>query len=137
MAANRLSIDLNRSQITLVQGNIFRLNERPTLAQHLQDCDLILCTGLFDYLPHASAVAMLSEFWSSLAPVGQAFVFNFAPHNPTRAYMEWIGNWYLRYRSQQELAAVAAGTGISRDFWALNAEPLGIDFYVTLSKPGS
>ena len=135
LAAQRLSVEIDRSQMTIVQSNIFRLAERPSLAAHLQGCDLILCTGLFDYLPQATAASMLGGFWQRLAPGGAAFVFNFAPHNPTRAYMEWIGNWYLLYRNAAELAALAAAADISREFWMLGAEPLGIDLYLALNKP--
>ncbi|MCE9527921.1 MAG: class I SAM-dependent methyltransferase [Planctomycetales bacterium] len=134
-ATQRLSTHLDASQMTIVQSNIFRLAERPSLAESLQGCNLILCTGLFDYLPHPAAVAILGEFWKRLAPGGAAYVFNFAPDNPTRAYMEWLGNWYLLYRQKEEMAALAAAAGIAREHYRLGAEPLGIDVYLALSKP--
>jgi extracellular factor (EF) 3-hydroxypalmitic acid methyl ester biosynthesis protein len=136
-AAARISPFFAPSQISIVQSNIFRLAERPALAAPLQGCDVILCTGLFDYLPEVTATLMLKEFWSRLAPGGAAFVFNFAPYNPTRAYMEWLGNWYLLYRSEAELAALATAAGIPADLWKISAEPLGIDLYIKLNKPAS
>jgi extracellular factor (EF) 3-hydroxypalmitic acid methyl ester biosynthesis protein len=137
LAEQRLTAEIDNSQIEIIQSNIFRLAERPALAAPLQGCDLILCTGLFDYLPHQAAAAMLAEFWRRLSPGGAAFVFNFAPHNPTRAYMEWIGNWYLLYRNETELAALVAAAGISGECCKLAAEPLGIDLYIALHKPNS
>ena len=133
-AKKRISRYLADNQVSIVQSNIFRLAERPSLGAHLQGCDVILCTGLFDYLPDATAALMLGEFWHRLAPGGAAFVFNFAPHNPTRAYMEWLGNWYLIYRTAAELSLLAAAAGISTGHWKLSAEPLGIDLYIALSK---
>jgi extracellular factor (EF) 3-hydroxypalmitic acid methyl ester biosynthesis protein len=135
-AAIRLGAALSSSQVTTIQGNLFRLAERPALAAHLQGANLILCAGLFDYLSEPVAAAMLTEFWRHLAPVGAAFVFNFA-ENPTRAYMEWLGNWYLIYRNQAELAALAAAASISSDCCSLGTEPLGIDLYLALHKPAS
>ena len=135
-AANRLGTVLSGSQVTTIQGNLFRLAQRPALAAHLQGANLILCAGLFDYLSEPVAAAMLTEFWRHLAPVGAAFVFNFAD-NPTRAYMEWLGNWYLIYRNQAELAALAAAVSISSDCCSLGTEPLGIDLYLALHKPAS
>lgn len=136
-AARRLSDYLAASQLTLVQSNIFRLAQRPALAAHLQCCHFILCTGLFDYLPDTTAAPMLGEFWHRLAPGGSAYVFNFAPHNPTRAYMEWLGNWYLLYRSETALGALVNSAGIPREHWTSGAEPLGIDLFVALTKPRS
>jgi len=135
-AAIRLDTILSDSPVTTIQGNLFRLAQRPTLAAHLQGANLILCAGLFDYLSGPVAAAMLREFWRHLAPGGAAFVFNFAD-NPTRAYMEWLGNWYLIYRTQADLAALAAAAGISSDCSSLGAEPLGIDLYLALRKPAS
>jgi len=34
----------------------------------------------------------------------EMIVFNFAPSNPSRAYMEWLGNWYLTYRDEAAVA---------------------------------
>jgi hypothetical protein len=51
--------------------------------------------------------------------------------------MEWLGNWYLIYRTQAELAALAAAAGISSDCSSLGSEPLGIDLYLALHKPAS
>lgn len=135
-AAKRLGTVVSGSQVTTIQGNLFRLAQRPALAAHLQGANLILCAGLFDYLSESVAPAMLAEFWRHLAPGGTAFVFNFAD-NPTRAYMEWLGNWYLIYRTQAELAALAGAAGISSDCCSLGAEPLGIDLYLALHKPAS
>lgn len=136
-AAERLSRHLAADQMTLVQCNVFRLAQRPTLAEHLQRSEVILCTGLFDYLANIAAAEMLSEFWNRLAPGGTAYVFNFAPHNPTRAYMEWLGNWYLLYRSEAELKAIAHAAGIPGDRRTSGSEPLGIDLYLALNKPNS
>ena len=135
-AAMRLGAVLSSSQVMTIQGNLFRLAQRPPLAAHLRGANLILCTGLFDYLSAPVAATMLAEFWRQLAPGGAAFIFNFAD-NPTRAYMEWLGNWYLIYRTQAELAALAAAAGISSLHWSLGAEPLGIDRYLALQKPSS
>jgi len=134
-AASRLARDLGQSQVSAVQGNLFRLAERPALASHLKDARLIICTGLFDYLTSPVAAAVLAAFWRQLAPGGAAYVFNFAPRNPTRAYMEWIGNWYLLYRTEEELAELAAGASIPRESWKIGAEPQGIDLYLAIQKP--
>ncbi len=37
---------------------------------------------------------------------------DFAPQCQARAYMEWIGNWYLTYRTQAEFMEIAHSAGI-------------------------
>ena len=135
-AALRLDPVLSSNQFTTIQGNLFRLAQRPALAAHLGGAHLLVCAGLFDYLSDLDAAAMLAEFWRQLAPGGTAFVFNFAD-NATRAYMEWFGNWYLIYRNREELSALAAAANISNLDWSLGAEPLGIDLYLALHKRAS
>jgi SAM-dependent methyltransferase len=112
------------AQLTAAPANLFRLAERPRLAEPLQGADWIFCPGLFDYLDDAAAAAMLRCLYEHLAPGGRLILFQFAPHNPTRAYMEWFGNWYLLYRDAEQLARLVAEAGLRAEF---GAEAEGID----------
>jgi hypothetical protein len=69
-------------------------------------------------------------FWNALRGGGLLMVGNFAPHNPSRAYMEWIGNWYLLYRAPADLARLAEQAGIPRWAIQIGAERLGIDLFL-------
>jgi len=94
------------------------------------DCDLIACTGFFDYLNDVDAAALLRSLWDHLGPGGRLLVFNFAPHNPSRALMEWIGNWYLIYRDESAWKDLAAKAGIPAAASQVSAEEEGIDLYI-------
>ena len=61
-------------------------------------------------------------------------VGNFAPHNPTRAYMEWIGNWYLIYRTDDELCDLAARAEIPIDQFLIQTERTGVDLFLVGEK---
>lgn len=115
--------------------NLARLPARSAWHGWLAEAQLLVCTGLFDYLDDAAAVQMLSLFWKSLAPGGSLRVFNFAPWNPTRHYMEWIGAWYLTYRDRSQMLALAQNAGIPAECVSLAAEPGGIDLFLTASRP--
>jgi SAM-dependent methyltransferase len=136
-AKARLAGLLPAERVDTVQGNLFRLAQKPNLAARLEKSNLILCTGLFDYLNDAAAAQLLAEFWHRLAPGGAACVFTFAPHNPTRAYMEWIGNWYLTYRDDSDLASLAAAAQIPPGCVTLGSEALGVDRYLLAKKPAA
>jgi hypothetical protein len=132
----RASIEprLPAGQLITASENLFRLPDRPKSAAWLDDADLLFCPGLFDYLDDAAASAMLATFWQRLTPGGRMWVFQFAPHNPTRAFMEWIGNWYLIYRTADDLRRLTAAAGIPPRAIQLGTEPLGIDLYLTASR---
>ena len=103
-AERRLTPLLSRDQLRLHRENLFRLPRLQRITARLEPADFIACTGLFDYLTDPDAVAMLQCFWSHLTSGGEMMFFNFAPSNTSRAYMEWIGNWYLTYRDEAMLA---------------------------------
>lgn len=129
-ARERLAGVLRDEQLVTLRDNLHRLPERPRAADSLPEADLLYCPGLFDYLPDETAEAMLRFFWRRLGERGRMLVGNFAPHNPTRAYMEWIGNWYLIYRTTGDLAALATAAGLPEGSFAVIAEPLGIDLFL-------
>ncbi|HEX5102730.1 MAG TPA: class I SAM-dependent methyltransferase [Pirellulaceae bacterium] len=128
---------IGEDRLTAVSANLFRLPDRPALAAPLNESDLLLCPGLFDYLDKAAAAAMLRTFWERLAPGGRVAVFQFAPHNPTRTYMEWLGNWYLTYRTSDELAHLAAAAGLPAECVEFSSEPLGVDLLLVATQKGS
>ncbi|MCL4201366.1 MAG: class I SAM-dependent methyltransferase [Pirellulaceae bacterium] len=128
-AGSQLAPLVAANQIRLVRENLFRLAQSARSREFLDGADVIVCSGLFDYLDAAAAAAMLSRFWQALCPGGEAWVFNFAPYNPSRAYMEWIGNWYLIYRTDQQMADLAAQAGIQHPQFQIAAEPSGVNLY--------
>jgi hypothetical protein len=131
-ARSQLAALIEPPQLQLVRENLFRLAQPGRRVDTLADVDVLVCAGLFDYLDAAAAAALLSRFWQSLRPAGQAWVFNFAPHNPSRAYMEWIGNWYLVYRTPEQMLDLAAQAGIPNRQIKISAEPTGVNLYLQI-----
>jgi extracellular factor (EF) 3-hydroxypalmitic acid methyl ester biosynthesis protein len=96
--------------------------------------DSLICLGLFDYLDDETAKDMLHLFWQQLNDGGLLMLGNFASNNPTRAYMEWIGNWYLNYRTVEELQQLGIQAGIPEDQFFVGSEPLGVNLILTGQK---
>lgn len=134
-ARRQLEPLLAADQLLASAENLFRMPDRPQMAALLEGADLLFCPGLFDYLDDAAAAAMLRTFWERLAPSGRMWVFQFAQHNPTRTYMEWIGNWYLNYRTLEEFKSLALAAGLPPNKTTFGAEPLGINFFLAAEKP--
>ena len=101
-------------QLTAESGNLFRLATNNRLLNHLNAMDLIVCPGMFDYFDDAQAAVMLACLSKCLTYGGRLVVYQFTWANPTRAYMEWLGNWYLTYRDAGQLRQVATNAGIER-----------------------
>jgi hypothetical protein len=133
-ASRRIAPLLPEGGLFSRRENLYRLAAKKSLAADLAGADLIVCTGLFDYLADEGAAGMLRFFWQSLGPGGQMLVGNFAPHNPTRAYMEWIGNWYLIYRTAEGFSDLAAAAGIPQDRFAVRTDRTGADLFLVAEK---
>jgi extracellular factor (EF) 3-hydroxypalmitic acid methyl ester biosynthesis protein len=75
--------------------------------QLVTDADLIYALGLYDYLNDSMARRLTSALIDMLAPGGRLLVANFMPGIPEAGYMEAISDWYLTYRTSQELESLA------------------------------
>ncbi len=120
-----------------LQTRRVNLKRLPRLQQELAalaGAQLIYCAGFFDYLDDAQAIQMLQTLWSCLAPDGELLVFNFSDHNPSRAYMEWIGNWYLIERTADSLRGLAEQCNFSSDGLEIGVEPAGVNLYLRIRK---
>jgi SAM-dependent methyltransferase len=121
-------------QVICRRENLYRLAHPAKAAALPEECDFLICSGLFDYLPDAPAQELLRLFWRRLRPGGRLLVGNFAPHCPTRAYMEWGGNWYLIYRSAEQLDQLARAAGIPAGQFRIGAERTGVDLFVIADR---
>jgi hypothetical protein len=135
-ARDRLLPHLPTESIGLHRENVARLARGRRGTELLRAVDFIACPGLFDYLADAEAVAMLKFFAECLRGGGCLYVGNFAPHCQSQAYMEWIGNWYLLYRTAAELRSLAQSAGLDMSQVRVIAEPTGADLLLVYEKPG-
>ena len=72
--------------------------------------DLVISTGLFDYLPDSDARALAAQMCALRAPGGTAVICNFAPCDPSRVVTDWLCDWPLIYRDARQLRDLV-GTG--------------------------
>jgi extracellular factor (EF) 3-hydroxypalmitic acid methyl ester biosynthesis protein len=133
-AVERVHAFLPTGNIDGVRENVCRLPRQARPEKVLGTPDFLICLGLFDYLNDETAIAMLRLFWRQLNDGGVLMAGNFAPHNPTRAYMEWVGNWYLNYRTAEELERLGIEAGIPGEQVSVGSEPLGVDLVLTSQK---
>ena len=121
---------LDPSQVDCRRDNLFRLAKRPPALAPLAEADLISVPGIFDYFDDQTAAAAIGGLRRQLAGSGELLVFNFSTHNPSRAYMEWVGNWSLRYRSRDQLLELARTAGLNFREFRVDAESEGVNLYL-------
>lgn len=117
-----------------LQDSIRRLLHDPTLFEGLGPFDFILCAGLFDYLKFSTAAKLTSTFFDNLVPGGTCYIGNMTPENPCRWFLEQHLEWYLLYRSREEMLEFAR-VGAPHGQVAIVEDGTGVNPFVTVHKP--
>lgn len=68
--------------------------------------DVVIATGLFDYLGDAAARALLAEMVSVARPGATVAICGFTPDAESRVITEWVCDWRLVYRTREQLTAL-------------------------------
>ncbi len=93
-------------RVQLRHDTIRRLLDDRTIFAAFGEADLIFSSGLFDYLRFHTGVRLIRNLFHNLAPGGHLFVGNMVPENPCRWFLEHHLEWFLEYRSREELRAM-------------------------------
>lgn len=133
-ARRRLAERADPSRIECHRENLFRLSSLGRAEPLVSEVDFCLSLGFFDYLEDEAATALLERIWRGLRAGGMLLVGNFLPGHASRAYMEWFGNWYLIYRTAEQLAQLALRAGIPQACVTVGAERTGIDLFLCARK---
>ncbi|MEY2881513.1 MAG: hypothetical protein RLZZ15_3893 [Verrucomicrobiota bacterium] len=100
--------------------------------------DLIWAAGICDYFTAPIFARMLRRLLPALAPGGELIAGNFSDANPTRSYMEILGDWRLHHRSAEELRQIAISAGVLAEDIRVGAEPEGINLFLHIAaRPGA
>lgn len=94
--------------------------------------DLAWSAGLFDYLGDRAFVHLLRAMLAVTKPGGEVVIGNYSDFNPSRDYMEIMGDWHLRHRSAETLIGLASQAGVSPDRVRVLWEPEGVNNFLHL-----
>lgn len=118
--------DLNKEhkeRISFVHQNIFRYRAAESF-------DIVWSAGLFDYFEDAVFIKLLRRFISWTNPGGEVIIGNFSTQNPSRAYMELVGDWFLQHRSAEKLRALAQAAGAADSNITIGEEAEGVNLFL-------
>ncbi len=95
--------------------------------------DLVYCAGLFDYLSDKVCQRLLRLFAEWTRPGGTVLATNVHARNPNRFYMEHLLEWYLVYRDEAGMRALAPH-GCGSTVWC---DATGVNVMLALDVPGT
>jgi SAM-dependent methyltransferase len=110
-------------QIQFIHQNIFRYNAE-------EKFDIVWSAGLFDYFDDVVFTKLLRKFLSWTKPGGEVIIGNFSVQNPSRNYMELVGDWFLQHRSADKLKALAKAAGAAENRISVGEESEGVNLFL-------
>ena len=71
--------------------------------------DLIYLLGLLDYFSVKHSAKIVSRLWENVNPGGKMILTNAHASNSTRLWMEYVSEWYLIYKTKDEMFQIIDG----------------------------
>lgn len=151
--SNKLEIfflDQDSDAIDLLQQQLFDLKEKfqrttqlhfynqpiqqvlsnPEIISQLQKQDLIISSGLFDYLDDNLSRLLITVLYDLLSPGGILFIGNLCPAETTKIFQWYVNEWPLNFRTKEELLSLAPqGTNPE-----ILTEELGFNLFLKIKK---
>ncbi len=121
-----------RGNVHLVSGNFLQALRK---TEQSGPFDLILAGGLFDYLSDKHISFFLKYVLSKLLKQqGVLFFTNVKTDNPYRVWQEYLANWKLVYRSEDDIANLLTDAGFTANDFKIEKDETGLTFLVTVNK---
>jgi|SRR3990167_2887511 len=108
----------NDSNVNFFQKNAIRLALKKNIREEIvKNYDLIYSNGLFDYLDEGIATRLISNLKKLLKRNGIIVISNVRDKysSPSAGWMEWVAEWYLIYRTEDELKNIFKAAGFSHN----------------------
>lgn len=123
-----------RVRIRFLHDSIKRLLRDPALFQDHAPFDVVICAGLYDYLDGRNATTLTRSLYASVRPGGQLYVGNVVPELPTRWLMEQHLDWFLKYKTREDMLAFT-GEAAPDAHLAVIEEATGYNPFICLTRP--
>jgi extracellular factor (EF) 3-hydroxypalmitic acid methyl ester biosynthesis protein len=95
-----------RVQVLYLHDSIKRLLRDPKIFEEFGEFDAMFSIGLFDYLQASTAVVLSRNLFARVGEGGSLWIGNMTPDNPSRWLMEHHLDWYLIYRTREEMLEI-------------------------------
>lgn len=119
--------------VAFTQMNVLRIALKKDIGRAFdRRYDVIYSTGLFDYLDEQISVRLLSNLKKLLKPNGTLIISDVRDKfsNPSVYFMEWVGDWNLIYRTDDNFRDVFLQSGFRKEQLSFLYEQQGIMQYI-------
>jgi hypothetical protein len=97
--------------------------------------DLAIAGGVFDYLPDRWVTLSLRSIWQTLLAAGGALIFtNIKRGNPFRVWLEYLANWELTERTEDDILARCGESEIPLSSVRIETDHTGLALLVTCQR---
>jgi len=95
---------------------------------------LVYSIGLIDYFADEFVVSLLNYCYDLLAPGGKVILGNFHPRNTSRALMEYILDWKLIHRDEEDMNRLMTASRFGRPCTEILFEDTGVNMFAACLK---
>ncbi len=95
--------------------------------------EVVYCAGLFDYLSQRVCARLVEIFFKLLRPGGLLVVTNVADTNPSKAWMEYLLEWNLIYRGDEEMRSLVPDSPAVGEV-TLKRDVTGVNLFLEIRK---
>jgi SAM-dependent methyltransferase len=121
----------NLKGLHVVTGNIIQALRK---LEELGPFDLIVTGGLFDHISDKHVSFFLKHALSKLLKKkGTLFFANAVKENPFRVWMEYLTDWKLHYRSEDDISRLLTAAGFPHNAMKISKDETGLTFLVTVN----
>ena len=117
-----------RRQLTLESGNVIHL-ALGRAHTDIADQDIVYSIGLTDYFSDDLVVNMLNLVHRMLRPGGRVVLGNVHPYNPSRGMLDYILDWKLIHRTQDDFDRLFAASAFGRPSTRVQFEEQGLNMF--------
>jgi extracellular factor (EF) 3-hydroxypalmitic acid methyl ester biosynthesis protein len=93
--------------------------------------DVVYCAGLFDYLSQRVCKRLVELFSTMIRPGGIVIVTNVAMSNPRKAWMEYVMEWNLIYRDENDMNDLVPD-GLNLKGTTVKADATGVNLFLEI-----
>jgi extracellular factor (EF) 3-hydroxypalmitic acid methyl ester biosynthesis protein len=122
------ALRLVNDKCTFVHGRVPRVLPR---LRTTGPFDLVVAGGLFDYLPDRWAIETLKQSRQLLTRGGRVLFSNMARGNPYRAWIEYLAEWFLIERTEDDLRHLLLQAGFEAGTVSVTQDGTGLAHIVT------
>jgi hypothetical protein len=92
----------------------------------MKEEDIIYSLTVADFLNDRLLLRLLNDVYVKLRPGGEFLLSSFHPNNPDRAFLDYVVNWKVFHRSEDDLNALFKRSRFARVKLRFAYEPEGI-----------